>query len=165
MSQTDNTVRQNFMDFAGRNGDYYANTFLKIQKSELPRTHINAMAMIGSFVWAALRGNWLLFVIGFVVDLITAVNLANVVKYQIATTTFADKTFLVERYEGWANQHLLAAAVMFVAGRLLVGWLADRAYAGQYEKWRTNPTVAYGVRPARLWIIALVSVLIVPLMM
>ena len=165
MSQVDNTVRQGFLDFAGRNGDYYANIFLKIQKSELPRAHVNVMALVGSFVWAALRGNWLLFVIGFVVDLITAVNLANVVKYQIATTTFADKAFLVERYEGWANQHLLAAAVIFVAGRLLIGWLADRVYAGQYEKWRTNPAVAHGVRPMRLWIIALVSVLIVPLMM
>ena len=69
-------VKAPFKEFAGQNGDYYADTFLNIQKSNLPSTHVNWSAMLGSFVWAALRGNWLLFWIGFVIDLVTLVNVA-----------------------------------------------------------------------------------------
>lgn len=81
-------IRKPFIEFAGRNGDYYADTFLKIQKSALPGGHLNFAALFGGFVWAALRGNWLLFKIGFVVDLITAVNFALVYKYSKAAVDF-----------------------------------------------------------------------------
>ena len=65
-----------FRNFAGANGDYYAGVFLKIQKASLPRLHVNPAALVGSIIWATLRGNWLLFTIGFVIDLIAAVNAA-----------------------------------------------------------------------------------------
>ena len=52
MTSDDIDIREPFKAFAGRNGDYYADTFLKIQKETLPRHHINPAALVGSFVWA-----------------------------------------------------------------------------------------------------------------
>ncbi|MEL7229438.1 MAG: hypothetical protein AAGK38_05960, partial [Pseudomonadota bacterium] len=98
--------------------------FLEIQKDKLPSTHLNWAAVIGSFVWAAMRGNWLLFWIAFLIDLVAAVNLALVYKYSLAAETFADKAFLVVRYEAWTQSSLIWAIVVFVVGRLLFGWLA-----------------------------------------
>ena len=116
-------IRSPFEEFVESNNDYYAKVFLQIQKSELGRFHINLSALLGSFVWAALRGNWLLFIIGFVVDLVTAVNLALVYKYSKAAVGNADKAFLVERYEGWSQSHIVTAIFVFVVGKLFV-WLA-----------------------------------------
>lgn len=157
--------RKPFVEFAGQNGDYYADVFLKIQKSTLSRLHINKAALAGGFVWAALRGNWTLFVIGFAIDLVTAVNVALVYKYAKAAVENADKAYLVERYEGWSQSHAVAAIVVFIAGRLIFAWLADRLYARQYEKWRIDHGVNSGVEPARLVTAALVFVLIVPLLL
>ena len=120
-------ISKPFQAFAGTNGDYYADVFLKIQKATLPRHHVNLAAMGGSFVWAALRGNWLLFIISFAIDVIAAVNLALVYKYSQAAIDNADKDYLVARYEGWADTHFVAAIVVFLFGRVLFGWLADRA--------------------------------------
>ncbi|MEM7206739.1 MAG: ABC transporter permease subunit [Pseudomonadota bacterium] len=153
-----------FREFAGQGGDYYADVFLKIQKDILPNTHINISALIGSFIWAALRGNWLLFVIGFVVDLVTAVNAALVFKYSQAAIDNADKEYLVTRYEGWADSYLIAAIIVFIFGRLLFAWLADRMYSRQYDRWRVNHEINSGIEPGRLLIAAIVATLIVPLM-
>ena len=147
---SEDSIRKPFVEFAEQNGDYYADTFLKIQKNELPSGHMNFSAMVGSFVWAALRGNWLLFVIGFVVDLVTMVNLALVYKYSKAAVENADKDFLVARYEGWTTTHMIGAVVVFVLGRLLFGWLADRMYSSQYERWRINRKINSGVDTKRL---------------
>lgn len=157
--------RKPIVEFAGRNGEYYADVFLKIQKAQLGKLHINKAALVGSFVWAALRGNWTLFVIGFAVDLLTAVNVALVYKYSKAAVDNADKAYLVERYEGWSQSHLIAAVVIFVLGRLIFAWLADRRYARQYEKWRVTRSVGSGVQGDRLIIAALVLVLIAPLLL
>ena len=161
---TETDTRKPFYDFAEQNGKYYADTFLTIQKSELPRTHINKAALVGSFVWAALRGNWLLFVIAFIIDLVAAVNLAAYYKYTNAAVEFADRANLVERYENWASSSVMAAILTFVLGRLLVGWLADRFYERQYNKWRINSITPSGVDMSRLMIVGLIFVLIVPLM-
>ena len=162
MSDTD--IRKPFIDFAEKNGDYYADTFLKIQKAELPKTHVNWAAAAGSFIWAALRGNWLLFWIAFIIDLIVAVNVALYFKYSQGAITFADKEYLVTRYEGWASSSIMAAIVIFILGRLFFGWIADRLYARQYESWRINSENAKGVSLSRLIFVALIFVLIVPLM-
>ncbi len=163
--QDDVGAREPFRNFAGANGDYYADVFLKIQKSSLPRHHVNPAALIGSFVWAALRGNWLAFTIGFVIDLVAAVNVALYFKYSQAAIDNADKAYLVERYEGWSSTYLLAGILVLILGRLLFAWLADRLYARQYERWRINRAVNRGLDSSRLMIAALVCVLVVPLML
>lgn len=162
---SDTDIRKPFLEFAGQNGQYYADVFLKIQKATLARRHVNFAAMAGSFFWAALRGNWGLFVIGFIIDLIAAVNLALVYKYTNAAIENADKAYLVERYEGWSQTHLIGAVLTFVLGRLLFGWLADRLYAGQYEKWRTDHSVNHGVAARRLVTALVIVALIAPLML
>ena len=163
---TDETdIRKPFIEFAGPRGDYYADTFLKIRKQSLRGYHINATALAGSFVWAALRGNWTLFVIGFVVDLITLVNLALVYKYSKAAVDNAEKAYLVERYEGWSESHLTAAVIVFVLGRLLFAWLADRLYSAQYDRWRIDRSVNSGFVASRMLVAALVTALILPMLL
>lgn len=162
---TDDSATQPIAEFVDRNGTYYSDVFLRIQKSTLGLLHVNVRAMLGTFIWAAMRGSWLLFVLGFIVDVITLVNLANVYKYGQAVITFAEKDYLVTRYQGWQMDHLYAAIATFVLGRLAFGWLADRLYARQYDRWRTRADAPSGFKPARLWIAAMVVVLIVPLMM
>ena len=157
-------IARPFEEFAGTNGSYYADVFLRIQKFSLPGFHVNLSAMLGSFVWAALRGNWLLFTIAFAIDLVAAVNAALVYKYSKAAIENAEKAYLVERYEGWANGYLIAAILVFVLGRLCFAWMADRLYSRQYEKWRINHNVSSGLSSSRLLIAALITVLIVPLM-
>ncbi|SPH18276.1 Glycine betaine/proline betaine transport system permease protein ProW [Defluviimonas aquaemixtae] len=157
-------LRRPFSEFAEQSGDYYSDVFLKIQKSTLDRFHINKAALLGSFVWAALRGNWTLFVIGFAVDLIAVVNLSLVHKYTKAAADNADKDFLVQRYEGWSQSHLMGAIVAFVLGRLIFAWVADRLYANQYSRWRVNREVNSGVSTSRLILCALITLLIFPMM-
>ncbi len=53
----DSDIRRPFVEFAGPNGEYYADTFLNIKKMTLGRLHINKAALVGSFIWAAQRGN------------------------------------------------------------------------------------------------------------
>ena len=164
MAETTTDIRKPFVEFAGSNGNYYADVFLNIQKATLGAFHLNLAALLGGFVWAAMRGNWILFVLGFSFDLVAAVNVALVYKYSKAAVDFSDKAFLVERYQGWSETHTVAAVVVFVAGRLLFSWLADRLYARQFERWRVDRSVNSGLRASRLLLAGLVIVLIVPLL-
>ena len=162
---TDMTKTQSpFVEFAEENGDYYEDTFLKIQKSTISRVHINKAALVGSFVWAALRANWTLFLIGFIIDLIALVNVSLFFKYTFAAADNADKEFLVNRYETWAQGHIIAAVVVFLLGRLLFAWLADRLYVKQYSRWRIDQNVASGFSTSRLIVAGLIVAMIVPLM-
>ena len=161
---TEQELRAPFKEFAGPSGDYYADTFLKIQKSILPRSHINWAAAAGSFLWAAMRGNWLLFWIGFLIDLVVLVNCALVYKYSNAAVVFSDKAYLVERYTGWSSSSLFWAIAVFVVGRLFFGWIADRLYYNQYSKWRVNRDTQSGLQTSRLIITALIVALVMPLM-
>ena len=154
-----------FKEFAGPGGDYYGRTFLRIQRATLPTRHVNLAALLGSFVWAALRGNWLLFWVGFCTDMVAVVNLALVYKYHLAAAqALVDgKDFLVQRYEGWTGAYLVAAVVLFIAGRLLLGWLADRLYYRHYAKWRIDRSLPSGSDAKRMVTAALVVALIAPL--
>ena len=136
-----------------------------MQQATLPFRHINVAATLGSFVWAALRANWLLFWIGFCVDMIALVNLALVYKFDraAAQAVIDGKEFLVQRYEGWTSSHLLAAVLLFIAGRLILGWLADRLYYRHYARWRIDPSVPSGSNANRLVSAALIVALISPL--
>ena len=162
---TRDDVRAAFHGFAGANGEYYADTFLRLQKNELPATHVNWSAALGTFAWAALRGNWFLFWIGFAIDLLAACNVALWWKYSEAALANAERAYLVSRYEAWASSHLWGAILVFVLGRLLFGWLADRLYYRQYSKWRIDHSVNSGVDAKRVVIAALVFALIAPLML
>ena len=161
---TEPTTQNPFFEFAQNNGAYYADVFLRIQKSKLGFAHINVAALIGSFVWAALRANWTLFIIGFVIDLIALVNASLYFKYGQAAFANANKDFLVARYEGWAQNHLIAAIVVFILGRILFSWMADRLYVTQFNRWRVNSDASSGFSLSRLTMEVLVSALIVPLM-
>ena len=141
-----------FREFAGPAVEYYSRAFLQIQRATLPFRHINVAAMLGSFVWAALRGNWLLFWIAFCIDMVAAVNLALVYKYDLAQAqaVIDGKDFLVQRYGDWTGSHLLAAAALFVGGRVLFGWLADRLYYRHYARWRIDRSRPSGFTTRRL---------------
>lgn len=158
-------IRGPFIEFAEKNGDYYADTFLKIQKAQLSRFHINTSALLGSWIWAALRGNWALFIIGFVIDLIAAVNVALVYKYSKAAIDNASKANLVERYESWSNMYLIGAIAVFFLGRLFFSWLADRIYARQYDKWRIDRATNSGFSNTRLVMAGLIFSLIAPVIL
>lgn len=161
----DREVREAFGNFAEQNQDYYGRTFLKIQQNKLSGLHINKAAALGGFVWAALRGNWIMFWIGFVFDMMAAANLGLVYRYSLAKAAAidAEKTYLIERFTDWTGRHLLAAILLFIVGRLVLGWIADRFYYRQYSAWRINPKVNSGVNTKR-WIVAgLIFFLVAPL--
>ncbi len=157
-------VRKPFKEFAGSSGDYYADTFLSIQQDKLSFWHFNWAVTLGSFVWAAMRANWLLFWIAFIIDLVALVNAALVYKYATAAgaAAVAKKTYLITRYEGWTNHHLIAAIAVFVIGRLIFGWLADRIYFLQYNSWRVDRSKSSGLQLGRLVIALLIIAMIAP---
>lgn len=160
-----NDLLKPFKEFAGPNGHYYGETFLKIQKATLGFFHLNFAAVIGSFIWAGMRGNWLLFWIGFLTDLVAAVNLALVYRFSKAAVDFSDKDYLVVRYTDWSARHMLAAILVFIAGRLFIGWLANRVYYRQYNKWRVDRSVNAGYVASRLILVTVIIALIAPLML
>ena len=151
--------------FTGPSFSYYDSVFRTIQRSKLSWRHINPTATVGGLVWAALRGNWLLFWIGLAIDMIALVNAAQVYKFTLASAQAAidDKEFLVARYDDWAFMHLVAAALTISFGRLIFGWLADRLYYRQYRAWRSNRSHPSGIQLRRLLIATLIVLFIAPL--
>lgn len=165
--KSDNDALIPFKEFAGPRGDYYASTFLDIQRNRLSTWRVNWAAALGGFVWAGLRGSWLLFWLGFAIDLIVLVNLALVYKYTGAAeqAVLDGKDYLVTRYSDWAGSHLWAAAIALVSGRVLFGWLADRLYYRQFSAWRVDRSKASGFEVGRLVVIVVIVALIAPLML
>lgn len=161
----DREIKQAFSSFADTNSEYYADKFLKIQQARLPFYHLNISATLGGFVWAALRGNWFLFWVGFVFDMMAAANFGLVYRYTIAhaQAVVNQKQFLIDRFENWTSLHMMAAIGFFIAGRLLLGWMADRFYYRQYSAWRINNTVNSGLTNKRLVVAGLIVALIAPL--
>lgn len=161
----DREIKQAFESFAEQSKDYYSRTFLKIQQAKLSFFHLNFAAMFGGFIWAALRGNWVMFWIGFIFDMMAAANLGLVYRYAVAKTAAvaAEKDYLIERFTDWTGKHLIAAIAIFIIGRLLIGWMADRFYYKQYSAWRIDSSVNSGVNKSR-WIVAgLIVALVAPL--
>lgn len=155
-----------FREFAGKHETEVAETFLAIQKDQLPFSHVNWRAAATGFFWASLRSNWLLFWIGFLTDLVAVVYLCMVFKYRAgaAQAVVDNKLFLVERYENWASGSLFAAIFIFFAGRVLFGWLADRLWFRQYNAWRIDSSKASGWNTKRLIGAGLIVAMIAPLM-
>ena len=160
-------IRKPFAEFADRGGDYYADTFLALNKEELSFFHVNWKAALLGFPWASIRANKLLFWIGFLIDLVALVYLVQVWKYSRAVqqAIIDDKAFLVTRYEAWTVSSLWSAIIIFVLGRLLFGWLADRLYYRQYNSWRVNRALPSGWDMKRLVWAAVIVSLIAPLML
>ena len=170
-----------FKEFAGQQGDYYAKVFLAIQQARLPRWHVNWAAVICSFAWAKLRGSWLLFWIGFLIDLVVVVQLGTAYRYKQGAGEVqvdidalkasgkedlaANKQFLLDRYDNWADNGILTALIILVLGRLLFGWMADRFYFYQYNKWRVDCKAASGFVLSRVIGLCVIMAMIVPLMM
>ncbi|MEL6410441.1 MAG: ABC transporter permease subunit [Pseudomonadota bacterium] len=160
-------LRTPFKEFAGPGGEYYADAFSSIVKAQLPSFHINWKAAILGFPWASLRANKLLFWIGFLFDLVALVYLMQVWKFSQAAqqTVIDNKDFLVVRYENWTSSSMWAAVIIFILGRLVFGWLADRVYYRQYNTWRVDHTKPSGVDFKRLvWAVVIVA-MIAPLML
>ena len=162
---TDQETLAYFERFSGTNTDYYSKTFLKIQRAVLPNFHINRAAALGGFFWAALRGNWILFWIGFAFDMIAAVNFALMYKFSVAVeqARLDDKEFLVMRYEDWTQNHMIAAILALIFGRLLIGWLADRLYYRQYNSWRLGRSRHFATSKNGIIVAVLILILIAPL--
>jgi len=158
---------QPFRDFAEKSGDYFADVFLSIQKASLGIGHFNWQAVLIGFPWAALRANKLLFWIGFLIDLVALVYLVQVWKYSTAAAqaVIDQKDFLVVRYEDWTMSSLWAAVIIFVLGRLLFGWLADRIYFRQYNAWRVDHNKPSGWDMKRLVWATVIIAMIAPLML
>lgn len=156
-----------FKEFAEKSGDYFADVFLSIQKASLGRGHVNWRATVIGFPWAALRANKMLFWIGFLIDLVALVYLVQVWKFSnaAAQAVIDEKAFLVVRYEDWTSSSLSAAIIIFLLGRLLFGWLADRLYFRQYNAWRVDHTKPSGWDTKRLIWAAVIIAMIAPLML
>ena len=159
------TYKNSFHEFAQQNGEYYSKIFGLIQRDQLKLYHINSSALLGGFFWCALRGNWFLFVLSTFLDLIAAVNITMYFKYGagIEQAILDKKDFLVERYTNWQDSSVIYAILTFVLGRILIGWLADRIYIKQFDKWQISKKTASGFSFSRLINVILVLVLIWPL--
>ena len=116
MSKTEKKVSNSFQEFSQKNGDYYSNVFSLIQRDQLKFHHINYSALLGGFVWSALRGNWFLFFLSTFLDLIAAVNVTMYFKYGagIEKAILDKKDFLVERYTNWQDSSFIYAILVFV---------------------------------------------------
>lgn len=159
---TETELQKPFADFAEKDGEYYADTFLSISKDKLSRTHVNWKAALLGFPWASIRANKILFWLGFLTDLVALVYLVQVFKFSAAAqqAVIDNKDFLVERYENWSSSSLTSAIVIFVLGRIFFGWLADRVYFRQYNSWRVDHTKPSGWKVDRLiWAVVIVAMI------
>ena len=159
------TVKNSFKDFAQKNGDYYSKVFGLIQRNQLKLYHIYYTALLGGFFWCALRGNWFLFFLSSFLDLIAAVNITLYFRYGagIEQAILDKKDFLVDRYSTWQDSSLIYAILTIILGRILIGWLADRVYIKQFDKWQISKKTSSGVNFSRLINVFLVLALIWPL--
>ena len=73
------------------------------------------------------------------------------------------KDFLVDRYSTWQDSSLIYAILTIILGRILIGWLADRVYIKQFDKWQISKKTSSGVNFSRLINVFLVLALIWPL--
>jgi glycine betaine/proline transport system permease protein len=151
--------------FTERASTYYYDVFLRIQRNTLSKFHVNWAALIGSFFWSALRASWLLFWIGFCIDLFAAVNIALSYKYALATTDsiLNNRSTLAELYNLKSVVHLWIGLSALFLGRPVFAWLADRLYYRQYNSWRIHQETGHGYRLNRLATAVLVVILIAPL--
>jgi len=146
---------------------YYASTFEKIEKNALPWWHINPWALTVPWLWAGLRGVWLVFWIALAIDLLGVVCIMQVVKFSPllseAQANAAENVTLIERYSRWIRNYGTAGIALLMAGRLWLGGSANRWYYRQYSRWRIDQRIASGVDPRRLLLAGLILLIVSPL--
>jgi glycine betaine/proline transport system permease protein len=110
---------------------------------------VNWQAVVQGPIWAALRGSWVLFWIGLILDTIGLMLIARALFPPAGVDT---------------GTTLGTGLLVLVLGRLAQGLLADRVYMRQFNRWRVDRTVPHGVAQARLLKAGLLFLLVVPLL-
>ena len=153
--------------FVGHNSGYYTDIFDKIQRDELPAWRINLFALIVPWLWASWRGIWLVFWLSLAVDVIALACLMQVVKFSPLLAEALQNpdanTTLIPRYTGWIEIYTVAGWGLFTAGRIWIGYHANRWYHRQYNRWRVIETVSSNVSARRVAIAIMVMLICVPI--
>lgn len=153
--------------FVGHNSGYYTDIFDKIQRDELPAWRINLFALIVPWLWASWRGIWLVFWLSLAVDVIALACLMQVVKFSPLLAEALQNpdanTTLIPRYTGWIEIYTVAGWGLFIAGRIWIGYHANRWYHRQYNRWRVIETVSSNVSARRVAIAIMVMLICVPI--
>lgn len=114
--------------FCGWHADYYLRMFERFAGPGRAGLSLNPAALVGGPYWAAARGLWGLFWLGFLLDMFTL---------------------------SWALSGVHAAGatqggIAFVAGRLLLGVLGNRLYWQAFCMWRVGSKSLNRFEPVRL---------------
>ena len=72
-------------------------------------------------------------------------------------------TTLIPRYTGWIEIYTVAGWGLFIAGRIWIGYHANRWYHRQYNRWRVIETVSSNVSARRVAIAIMVMLICVPI--
>ena len=122
-------------EFAGPNAAYYAAKFQRLAQNQSGPADLNwNAALLGPF-WGAVRANWITFWIGLTFDTCAIMLLAR--------GLFAEEGVPV-------GNSILIGLVVLAAGRLALGWSADRLYRRQFNMWRIDRKVPHGLDTGRL---------------
>ena len=153
--------------FVGHNSGYYTDIFDKIQRDEMPAWRINLFALIVPWLWASWRGIWLVFWLSLAVDVVALACLMQVVKFSPLLAEALQNpdanTTLIPRYTGWIEIYTVAGWGLFIAGRIWIGYHANRWYHRQYNRWRVIETVSSNVSARRVAIAIMVMLICVPI--
>ena len=153
--------------FAQQNHLYYSAIFDKLQRNQLPFWQINIWALLIPWFWASWRGIWVVFWLALAIDVLAVTCLMQVVKF---TPLLAEalqnpdaNTTLIPRYTSWIETYNLVGWTVLIAGRLWLGYVANRLYHRQYNRWRVDENVAHNVSAKRLIISLLILIICVPI--
>ena len=119
------------------------------------------------WLWASWRGIWLVFWLSLAVDVIALACLMQVVKFSPLLAEALQNpdanTTLIPRYTGWIEIYTVAGWGLFIAGRIWIGYHANRWYHRQYNRWRVIETVSSNVSARRVAIAIMVMLICVPI--
>ena len=153
--------------FVAQNEPYFSNVFERLQRSELPRWHMNIWGLLVPWLWASLRGVWLMFWLALAIDILAIVCLMQVVKFtpllEEALKNPEANTTLIPRYTGWINTYNAMGWILLIGGRFWMGSQANRWYYNQYSRWRIDHAVAHGVVFKRVVIGLVIMAICAPL--
>jgi glycine betaine/proline transport system permease protein len=135
--------------FAGPEATYLAIRFERLARKQAKPWEVNWQAVVQGPIWAALRGSWVLFWVGLILD-------------TVALMLIARALFPPAGVEGGTT--FGAGLLVLVLGRLALGAVADRVYMRQFNRWRIDRTIPHGLAQARLLKAGLLFLLVVPML-